>query len=44
MELSNIDNDNIEEFQNITEVTSGKSLKSEIGKKHPVYGHQIDRS
>lgn len=28
----------VEEFQNITEVTSGKSLKSEIGKKHPVYG------
>jgi type I restriction enzyme S subunit len=28
----------VEEFQKITEVTSGKSLKSEIGKKHPVYG------
>jgi type I restriction enzyme S subunit len=28
----------VDEFQKITEVTSGKSLKSEIGKNHPVYG------
>lgn len=28
----------IDEFQKITEVTSGKSLKSDIGYKYPVYG------
>ncbi|KDN54682.1 restriction modification system DNA specificity domain-containing protein [Flavobacterium seoulense] len=29
---------NIEEFQKVTDVTSGKSLKWEMGNKYPIYG------